>query len=156
MVDVLEPYAKEIQAVKKDLPNILRKILIRRKDDVIRILKEDQLSKGLDSSGKVVGTYSRVTEQIALEKALLGRSPRKPKVAGKPYNFEDTGGFFDGFSLKFEDFESFTLFSRDSKAEFLKQEYGDIDTLTKTNNERINQEILRPEMYDEIIKRLFT
>lgn len=155
MVDVLEPYAKEIEAIKKELPEFLRKVLIKRKDEVLNILKEEQLNKGLDASGKVVGVYSNTTELISIENQLKGRKPRKPKVAGQPFNFEDTGGFFDGFDMMFEDFKSFSLFSRDSKAKMLEQEYGNIDTLTKTNNERINMEILRPEMYDFIIQRLF-
>lgn len=155
MVDVLEPYTKELADLKRDLPNILRKILIDKKQEVLKILKEEQLNKGLDSSGKVVGTYSPTTEQISIENQLLGRKPRKPKEAGQPYNFEDTGDFFDGFDLMFEDFKSYSLFSRDSKADFLEQEYGDISTLTDKHNERVNQEILRPEMYEEIIKRLF-
>jgi hypothetical protein len=158
MVDVLEPYVKEIADLKRDLPNILRKILIKKRDDVIRILKEEQLSEGIDSKGKVVGTYSYLTKQYADEElqASGGRTPRKDKTPGQPYNFEWSGGLFDNFYMHFEDKESFSLFSQDEKANFLEKEYGDIFTLTKSNNERINQEILRPEMYDEIIKRLYT
>ena len=156
MVDVLEPYVKEIADLKRDLPNILRKILINRKQDVLKILKDEQLGKGFDASGKVIGTYSETTEIISIENQLLGRKPRKPKVAGQPYNFEDTGSLFDNMDMMFEDLKSFSLFSKDSKANFLEKEYGDIYTLTNKHNERVNQEILRPEMYDEIIKRLFT
>lgn len=156
MVDVLEPYIKEIADLKRDLPKILREILIRREQDVLKILKEEQLNKGIDSSGKVVGVYSPITEQISFEKQLLGNSPRKPKIAGQPYNFEDTGSFLDGFDMMFEDMKSYSLFSRDSKAEFLKEKYGDIDTLTKQNNERVNQEILRPEMFEVFVQRLYT
>lgn len=158
MVDVLEPYVKEIADLKKDLPNILREILIRRRSDVIKILKEEQLSEGIDSSGRVVGTYSYLTQQYADEElqASGGRTPRKDKAAGQPYNFEWTGSLFDNFYLHFEDKESFSLFSADEKAKFLEREYGDIFTLTKQNNQRVNQEILRPEMYEVFIQRLYT
>lgn len=155
MVDVLEPYVKAVDSLKRELPQILREILIRRKEDVLKILKEEQLGKGLDANGRLIGTYSELTEQISIENQLLGRKPRKPKVEGEPYNFEDTGGLFDGMDMMFEDMKSFSLFSRDEKADFLEQEYGDIYTLTNQHNHRVNQEILRPEMYDEIIKRLF-
>jgi hypothetical protein len=151
MVDVLEPYTKEIADLKKDLPNVLRKILIKRRDEVIKILKTEQLAEGIDSKGRVVGRYSPNTKNYIDP----SNPPRQDKTAGQPYNFEWTGGLFDKMYLHFEDLNSFSLFSQDSKAQMLEKEYGDIFTLTDKNNERINQEILRPAMYDEIINRLF-
>ena len=151
MVDVLEPYVKEIADIKKDLPNILRKILKDNEDKVIQILKSYQLTKGLDSSGKVVGRYTANTERMSFEEPR----PRQPKLTGAPFNFEYTGSLFDKMDMKFEDLKSYSLFSKDKKAKMLEEEYGDIFTLTDTNNDRINNEILRPEMYDEIIKRIY-
>ena len=151
MVDVLEPYVKEIADLKADLPNILRKILIDKREEVIRILKDEQLAEGLNSKGKVIGRYSKNTPDYIDPT----NPPRQDKNPGQPYNFEWTGGLFDNFYLHFEDKTSFSLFSQDSKAAFLEKEYGDIFTLTKQHNERVNQEILRPAMYDEIIKRLY-
>ena len=151
MVDVLEPYTKEIADLKRDLPSILRKILISRRAEVINILREEQLGQGRDSKGKIIGRYSKSTPDYIDPT----NPPRQDKVPGQPYNFEWTGGLFDKMYLHFEDVKSYSLFSEDGKAKFLEKEYGDIFTLTKKNNERINQEILRPEMYDEIIKRLF-
>lgn len=158
MVDTLQIYDKAINSVKKDLPNILRKILIDKRDQVIKILKEEQLAEGIDSSGKVVrkkngkkGVYSKNTPDYIDPT----NPPRQDKIPGQPYNFEWTGGLFDNMFLEFEDMKSFSLFSQDSKAKMLEKEYGDIFTLTKSNNERINQEILRPEMYEVITQRLY-
>ena len=151
MVDVLEPYTKEIADLKKELPKILRDILIKKRDEVIRILKDEQLGEGKDSKGKVIGRYSRNTPDYINPED----PPRQDKIPGQPYNFEWTGGLFDKMYLHFEDLKSYSLFSQDSKAAFLKKEYGDIFTLTKKNNERVNNEILRPEMYNTIIERLF-
>jgi len=152
MVDVLEPYVKEIADIKRDLPDILRKILIKRRDEVIGILKNEQLSEGLNSKGQVVGRYSSNTPNYIDP----SNPPRKDKIAGQPYNFEWTGGLFDNMYLHFEDLKSYSLFSADNKAKFLEKEYGDIFTLTDKNNEQVNEQILRPEMFDEIIKRLYT
>lgn len=151
MVDTLEPYVKEIADIKKDLPDYLRKVLIRRRDEVLRILKEDQLSQGIDSKGKIIGKYSKNTPSYIDPT----NPPRQDKIPGEPYNLEWTGGLFDNMYLHFEDFSSFSLFSQDSKAKMLEAEYGDIFTLTKQNNDRINQEILRPEMYEYIRERLY-
>ena len=151
MVDVLEPYTKEIADIKRDLPDILRKILIDNEDRVMQILKSFQLTKGKDSKGKVVGTYSVNTPSYIDP----NNEPRQDKVPGSPYNFEWTGGLFDDMFMHFEDDKSYSLFSQDSKAKMLEKEYGDIFTLTKKNNKQVNDEILRPLMFDEIIRRLF-
>lgn len=155
MVDTIQPFIDEISTLKKELPIILRKILIDRKQDVLRILKDEQLGKGLGPDGNVIGIYTPTTEAISIENQLLGRKPRKPKVAGQPYNFEDTGGFFDGMDMFFEDLNSYSLFSKDEKSDLIEKEYGDIFKLTKKNNEIINNEILKPEMYNRIVIRLF-
>jgi len=151
MVDVLEPYVQEIADIKQQLPKILRDILIRHRDEVLNILRDEQLAEGKDSKGKIIGKYSKNTPSYIDP----NNEPRQDKIPGAPYNFEWTGGLFDNMYLHFEDLKSYSLFSADEKAKFLEKQYGDIFTLTKENNERVNNEILRPEMYDEIIKRLF-
>lgn len=153
MVETLAPYDKAIKDVKADLPNIIRQILIKNKVKILNILKEEQLAKGLGSDGALLGTYSRNTELISI---FESPKPRRAKVEGQPYNFDWTGSFFDKFDMMFEDEQSFTLFSRDSKAKMLEETYGELTTLTEQNNKRINEEILRPQMYDIMIKRLFT
>ena len=151
MVDVLEPYVKEIADIKKDLPNILRKILIDNEDKVMDILRNFQLTKGLDSNGRVVGTYSVNTPNYITS----DNEPRQDKIPGAPYNFEWTGGLFDDMFMDFKDLKSYSLFSKDKKAVMLEKEYGDIFTLTDKNNKMVNDEILRPLMYEEIIRRLY-
>jgi len=151
MVEVLEPYVQEIADIKADLPKILRKILKDNEVQVLQILKSFQLTKGLDANGKVIGTYSVNTPSYIDP----SNEPRQDKIPGAPYNFEWTGSLFDKMFMHFEDLNSYSLFSKDSKARMLEAEYGDIFTLTDKNNNRINNEILRPEMYEEIIKRLY-
>ena len=98
-----------------------------------------------------MGTYSVNTPSYIDP----NNEPRQDKVPGSPYNFEWTGGLFDDMFMHFEDDKSYSLFSQDSKAKMLEKEYGDIFTLTKKNNKQVNDEILRPLMFDEIIRRLF-
>lgn len=151
MVDTIKPYQTAVESLKKDLPRMARKILIDNRDAVIRILKDEQLGEGRDSKGKIIGRYSKNTPDYIDPT----NPPRQDKIPGQPYNFEWTGGLFDKTYLHFEDLESFSLFSQDSKARALEEEYGDIFKLTTKNNERVNNEILRPLLYEEIIKRLF-
>ncbi|MEL4307430.1 hypothetical protein [Joostella sp. CR20] len=144
-------YQSEVEKVKKELPQLARDILIRNVNKVLKIIKEDQLSEGKDSSGKVVGRYSRATEQFASDPY---NTPRQPKEAGQPYNFEWTGGLFDNMHLFFEDMKSYSIFSADEKALFLQKVYGDIFTMTEANNDRVNNEIILPELIEYMVKRL--
>ena len=155
MVDTLIPYDTELRKIKQDLPNILRKILIKHSKQVIDILRVEQLGEGIDSKGKTIGKYKYLTQQYAEEErqASGGATPRQDKTAGQAFNFEWTGGLFDGMYLHFEDMKSYSLFSQDGKAKYLEKQYGDIYTLTKENNERVNQEILYPNAWEEIIRR---
>lgn len=150
MVDTLQPYEKALKDVKTDLPKIIRNILIKRKDEVLYLLQDLQLGKGLDSKGELIGTYSVFTEKKAQKEYT-----RKKKIAGNPYNFQWTGGTFDKMYMHFETEETYTLFSKDYKATMLEDIYGDIFTLTEKNNKEVNEKIILPEMYEEIIRRLF-
>jgi|LakMenE01Jun11ns_1017448.scaffolds.fasta_scaffold9468006_2 hypothetical protein len=54
------------------------------KNKILEILKNDQLQKGIDGDGDIIGLYSIYTEML------------KPnKVAGTPYTLEDTGAFYN-------------------------------------------------------------
>jgi len=53
------------------------------KNQILQILKTDQLQKGIDGDGDVIGLYSIATEMI---------NPKKE--AGTPYTLEDTGAFY--------------------------------------------------------------
>lgn len=64
--------------------------IIRKQESKLVKLNQNQLSKGEDTEGNLFGTYSELTEQLA-----LFDNPRKSKVSGEPYNFEYTGETFD-------------------------------------------------------------
>lgn len=77
----------------------LEKILfeeVKRFAALIIDIQQERLSKGTDTEGNILGTYSKYTENESLFGSV---QPRQPKKAGQPYNFEWTGGFFDGMSL---------------------------------------------------------
>lgn len=50
---------------------------------IINWIQEDQLQKGIDEDGDIIGLYSEWTELINPE-----------KIAGTPYTLEDTGDFY--------------------------------------------------------------
>lgn len=106
-----------------------------------------RLEEGQDVTGKVTGTYSRATE---LE-SLFGAGPRpiKPKIQGQPYNFQWTGGLFDGMKINlFGDRAEFT--STDSKAPELIARYGELFGL----QERDLVEALQDRLYPGFMELL--
>ena len=90
---------------------------IRKFREILIDLQKIRLDKGESTTGRVFGTYSLRTQEIA-----QGESTRQPKVFGEPYNFEWTGGFFDGMQLVFKG-NTAEFISRDSKTPFLQTKY---------------------------------
>jgi len=117
---------------------------IKKAEKIFIEAQKMQLNAGVNNKGKVIGTYSQATEEIA-----KGQNTRKPKIAGQPYNFEYYGDFFDDMVLDvFEDSASF--FSTDSKTEELIGKYKGLFGLTEENLEEIIRETIAPRFVGEI------
>ena len=151
MSKVVQPYLRGVESIKNELSNTIRAILRDKWSEVLKILTDEQLGLGLDSKGKLIGRYSKATEGYAADPE---NRPRQPKVAGQPYNFEWTGGTFDELYLTFDSKDTYTLFSYDAKATFLKDTYGDIFDFTEAHNQRINYEIILPELDRKLTQKL--
>lgn len=105
-------------------------------------IQKKRLNKGLDTSGKVIGTYSFATEQIAKT-----QNPVKPKRYGEPYNFEYTGDFFKGMELLFKGNEA-VFRSKDSKEQLLTSKYEDL--MGYTDEDWV--EFLNKDLYPAFMK----
>lgn len=154
MSTLIAGYQLQLNDIKKDLPKKARQILIDNVKEVLDLLRETQLNEGVDSSGKVIGRYSKATEEYAADPY---NTPRKDKIAGQPYNFEWTGGLFDEMYLFFDDMKSFGIFSANEKANYLKSKYSknaDIFDLTEENNELVNQKILMPKLIEWVLSQI--
>ena len=71
---------------------------IRDTEKIALSLQKEQLAEGRNNEDKEIGTYSRATD---LFYRFSDNKPRKPKIEGQPYNFEDTGDFVDNMYLLF-------------------------------------------------------
>lgn len=112
-------------------------------------LNQIQLEAGRDIDGQRLGTYSRATE---LESLYGEVKPILPKREGSPYNFQWTGGLFDGMKIIATGRE-LIFTSSDSKTPLLVEKYGDIFGLTQEHMEEAVERII-PIFIDEICRRL--
>ncbi|WP_299116940.1 hypothetical protein [uncultured Winogradskyella sp.] len=150
MSTIAAQYIDQLTMVKKELPKVARQILKESENEIILLLQETQLAKGLDAEGNLTGTYSRATEIISLfEKP----TPRKPKREGEPFNYEATGEFFDTMKLLFKDAMTYDIFTPEYKAKELNEYLPNLD-LSKENNEIINQKILMPKLIEWVLSKI--
>jgi hypothetical protein len=105
---------------------------------VITLNQRSQLfEQGVNSLGRIIGTYSPATESIS----------RGRKRAGQPYTLLDTGEFYDSFEIVNVQPNYFTIWADGNKEdENLFEKYGnEILGLTEQSIERLTQMIL-PEI----------
>lgn len=121
---------------------------IKRYENIFINLNKKQLSEGESATGGLFGTYSQATEEIAKTE-----NPRKPKIAGQPFNFEYTGGLFDGFELLVDGTQA-QFWSTDSKTPFLVTEYKDLFGLQDENLKEVITKVIYPAFMIQIRKVL--
>lgn len=112
-------------------------------------LNQIQLESGKDINGRVLGRYSRATE---IESLFGEIKPIQDKREGEPYNFEWTGGLFDGMKIVARK-QSLEFTSSDSKTPLLVAKYGEIFGLTEKHMAEAVEKII-PLFLEEICKRL--
>ena len=121
----------------KSIPSDMTKIVKILSEDILDLIRERQLHRGLNSEGKIIGRYTAATEQIS-----GGR-----KKEGQPYDFLDTGDLFRGFKYNFKGGE-LEIFSTDSKFDQLKWEHergnGKLFVLSEENQHLLNFEMIKP------------
>lgn len=111
-----------------------------------------QLEEGKNVQGQIIGRYSRATELFALFGSQI--KPIEPKVEGEPFNFQWTGGFFEGFRLQIQG-NTATFYSTDSKTPLLVEKYGDIFGLTEEHLQEAVTEKIYPAFVKAFRARLF-
>lgn len=93
---------------------------MKRFQNILLNLQKKRLNEGQNIFGNTIGVYSPATEEIARQE-----NPRKPKIAGEPFNFEYTGGFFDGMKAIFSG-DEVTFTSSDSKTSLITEKWDNI------------------------------
>ncbi len=134
----------------KDLLNKLKGVniksltatVIKESEKEIIKVNQQELSQGRNFIGQTVGTYSKRTESISKQ-----TNPRRPKKAGQPYNFEDTGELFDKMFLSLTG--SILKIGSKGKGDKDKKLFVDQNDLLgfdKVSGEIINTKIILPKL----------
>ena len=107
---------------------------------VLNWIKQDQLQKGIDEDGDIIGLYSEWTEMLNPE-----------KIAGTPYTLEDTGDFYKSMYIVVLQ-DSIVIEADPVKGtDNLFYKYGEgIIGLTEENMDKLREEVKKK--YIEYIK----
>ena len=151
-MSVVTQYIQILERKADGLEEVARQAVVDNLTFILHLIKDEQLGHGINAMDQVVGTYAAATEGYAKadDKASGGRYPRQPKNVGDPYNFDWFGGFKDGIYIQSK-IGGFDIMSRDAKTSLLEQRYGKLLKLTEKHNRIVNQQIILPALYKNIL-----
>lgn len=151
---ITEKAISHLDQVKDKIPEWARDSILENEQYIISILQDNQLSLGKDSFNQWIGFYKRETETEAKDPA---KRPRKPKIAGEPYNMEWYGEFFDSMGIKINSQqEGYDIFSATGKDKFLEGIFKtQLTKFTEENNNLVNKTIIEPYIAEKIAENLF-
>lgn len=132
----------------KEALTLILFVEIKKAEKFFLEAQKEQLGRGENVDGNIIGTYSFATEQLAkLE------NTRQPKIAGEPYNFQYYGDFFDDMVLDvFADKASF--YSEDSKTAELVKKYKGLFGLQDETLKNVIQKYIVPAFQKQVRKEL--
>jgi hypothetical protein len=147
-------YINKLQSVRNRLQDETEKIIYKNENKIIQ-LNTKQIDDFIGFDGKELkNTDSKYRGIYTLSTQLINPL----KVAGNPYNFNDTGNFFSGFYIEVSnDLTKVIIDSTGTgtgqKADFFKG-YNNIFGLTNQNQYILNYEIILPELQKFIKENL--
>lgn len=159
-MSLVKKHIERLKVFSQNIDKIAEKQVVNNAGEIINMLRYEQLAKGINSNENPIsngsshkGFYSKNTHKKAYEQGLA-----IPKSAGLPYNFQWTGDTFSSMGLKpIPSQKGFNIFTIDGKMNKLRSFYdhgGDIFKLTDKNNKKVNDEIIMPELFNELMDEL--
>jgi hypothetical protein len=145
---IIKSYILKLEHASNNLENVAIQSVKSNEAYILSVLKENQLSVGLDGFGQIVGTYKASTINNWMPKD----PPRTSKSVGQPYNFEWHGRFKDTMKIQTnkEGFVINSVTKRSLEAIF----NTNLTKLTKENMEFVVKKIIEPALYKSIFDSL--
>ncbi len=148
-MSVVTPYIENLESIKSDLEQVATKAVGENSDFILFLIKDRQLSLGMNTSGNV-WNYKPSTEGFIDP----DNPPRTNKSPGSPFTFEWIGAWLDGFFVKSET-QGYSILSRDRKTALLESKYGRLIKLTEEHNKQVNEQVIKPALGNFILSNLF-
>tara|TARA_R110000744_G_scaffold229881_1_gene347989 strand:- start:10560 stop:11039 length:480 start_codon:yes stop_codon:yes gene_type:complete len=151
MSTVIQPFINRLKSIEDRLPIYANKIVLENAELLIHLITQNQLAKGKDTSGSIVGVYFWTTEYKHAKDPY--NRPREEKITGQPYNFDWTGELFETLSVRANANKGeFSIFSVSGKIDRLEKIYNtNLSDLTEENNNFFNLTVLLPELQKIIL-----
>lgn len=141
-----------LQKAEKRLEKIAQNAVRDNMEAILTILKEEQLHEGIMSSGKSAPYYNPSTIDFA--RANPPRTGVNSKSSSNRWNYDWSGSWIESMYIKMEK-DGFSILSRDGKTAMLeKMSGGKLTALTKENNDLINDEIIKPALFEFMLDNL--
>lgn len=141
-----------LNKASQQLERVARRAVVENMDYIMFLLKEKQLGQSIRSDGKLAPYYAPNTTEYA--KFNPPRTGISSKSKNNRYNFEWSGSWIDSLYMKLEK-DGFSILARDNKTELLeKMSRGKITALTDKNNTLINDEVIKPKLFEHMIDAL--
>lgn len=152
-MSLVTPYINKMRDIKRAIPRVAGRAILENAEIIIEVLRKNQLSKGLDASGAVVGTYSEGTQDYLDDPQKRPRNTNKNP--GDPYNFEWFGTFYDSLNLKVNaNTNTFEIFSTATEGGKRYDVYledifnSDLTTLMKDNEQFVMDTFVQPYLIE--------
>lgn len=149
-MSLVKPYINNLKRIERDLSKIAKDVVVNNKQTIINLLKYGQLEQGIDAFGKVVGKYALTTQGYANAQNIS-----TPKTFQQPYNFKWSGQTIDNLKISKIVDDSYDITTVASKKRLFQELGWDILRLTKEHNDWINETIIKPKLYEYILKNMF-
>ena len=151
MSTVIQPFINRLKSIEDRLPIYANKIVLENAELLIHLITQNQLAKGKDTSGSIVGVYFWTTEYKHAKDPY--NRPREEKITGQPYNFDWTGELFETLSVRANANKGeFSIISVSGKIDRLEKIYNtNLSDLTEENNNFFNLTVLLPELQKIIL-----
>jgi hypothetical protein len=139
MATTVRDYIDKAKRVQSQIGNEIDDIVRTYEDEILDLNREEQIFKrGLDINGILLGKYKEDYD---------GNTRGYPKEGGTPFNFFDTGELFSKFTLLSKGNQNkVTIDNTDGKSKLLAEKYGEFVGLTEENKNKLNYEIIYPEL----------
>lgn len=145
-------YIKQLNKADSEMEKVAQDAIKDDMEFILFLIKEKQLHLGIKSDGSDAPNYSKWTQFFA--KSNPPRTGVSSKTPDNKFNYDWSGSWMESLYIKIES-DGFDILSRDGKTAILEQmSGGKITKLTEENNQIINEEIIKPALYEHLFNTL--